>query len=1005
MLSSSVQSTNSNRSGHESCADGFSLFNNEVNQDTKPVFNDEPLQSGCDLFPKMGNRLQDGLDEENSNKSTKNNNFASSQPNAIGNLKPICSGNKNGKDFLYRNASTAQDNTSFAQSVIIDGSDDNDNDNGLDTSVLNKILDTVSTEHLEDSSKSRFFFRNLYEKYKGEKIRYKGSVNGNFGNRPSDFEIYNNEVAQEERIRNKLRSMTAERHNVHDHAHYLPIVNIGDLDNGYIEPVDTSIGKPVRAKRYKRSSHWYDRLFNKPDSTSRKSDFGSSSSDNFTKCSGEQSSLKNMLVDSGTLHSSSIKHTQNRNRDLAPIELHSYSHGSHEKGLVDGHTTFALASNDESDDISGIGFIVSNEEEVDYNFNIIAERCDSSKYSDSTHGKKSASSWYDLRRYFPQHRRKFRHILRSLNPANKVREQINHHYQIQRKLKLRHLHQIALGGTLGVGLLLSSGKAFSIAGPLGCLLGFIIAGVIVLATMLSFCEMVTLIPLCGGVSGVSARFVDDAFGFALGVSYWFSYMIGMPTEITAASIMLSFYSNLHIPGPQTAGWISFFLVFATFVNLCDIKVYGEFEYYSTMIKLLFILALMIYMVVLNCGGSAPFHKKIGFLFWNSAESDLKHFITFGPFRPTFDVNDNGTGSLNGIGGAKGRLCQVIIATAVAAYAYVGTEIVIIAGSEARNPRRAIPSATKNIYWRIIFFYILSIFVVGLNIYSGDPRLLRYFTGGDYKADEKLQNYVIDSVGGDVCETHLLTWAGFSNGNQSPFIIAIQSAGLCTFAAVANAFLLYFAVTAATSQLYASSRTLYFMAIQGKAPRIFSVCSKNGVPYASVLFTAAFGSLAYLSVNHNTALVFERMLSICSSTGLLVWSGMCLSFIRFFYGLQLRPDIINRNDENYPYKSPFQPYLAYCGMISGFSIVILSGFLVFLKGSWSSANFISSYGSLFLLILCYIFYKVFRRTKMHRLDQLDLDSGRREIDRIIWEDERNYVSNFKEIIRKGIDLLL
>ncbi len=994
----SSQSINSNKSNCESKAEGFSLFDNETERARKAFINDGSSQSGCDLFPKMGDRLQDNPEDENTNILEENSKYESNQfikTNAASN----CSGS-NIKDLADGNINADHSASSFVQSTIIDGSDDNDDN--LDTSILNRILDTVSAEKIDDSGRSRFFFRNLYEKYKGESIRYRDHDDKNLGNQPSDFEIYNNEVAQEEKIRKRLCTMKAERYSTPNHAHYLPILNIGDLDSGFIKAVDTSIDKPLRAKMNRRSSRWYNRLFSKADSVSgNPSNVGSRSPDNFTKYSGEQSSLKNMLVDSGTLKSSM------RNNNLSPLEMHSYDlvNDFSEKRLADDRTSFALESNEESENISSIGFIVSNEEEVDYNFNVIGERGGSNKYSDLPEGRKSAGSWFNFRQYFPHHRTKLCTIFESLNPLNKVREQMNHHYQIQRKLKLRHLHQIALGGTLGVGLLLSSGKAFSIAGPLGCLLGFIIAGIIVLSTMLSFCEMVTLIPLCGGVSGVSARFVDDAFGFALGVSYWFSYMIGMPTEITAASIMLSFYSNLNIPGPQTAAWISLFLIFATFVNLCDIKVYGEFEYYSTVIKLLFILALMIYMVVLNCGGSSPFHKKIGFHYWNSADSDLSHFITFGPFRPTFDVNDNGLGSLDGIGGAKGRLCQVITATAVAAYAYVGTEIVIIAGSEARNPRRAIPSATRNIYWRILFFYILSIFVVGLNIYSGDPRLLRYFSGGSYKANESLQNYVIDNVGGNVCTTHLLTWAGFSNGNQSPFIIAIQSAGMCTFAAVANAFLLYFAVTAATSQLYASSRTLYFMSIQGKAPKIFSVCTKNGVPYASVLFTALFGSLAYLSVNHNTALVFERLLSICSSTGLLVWSGMCLSFIRFFYGLSLRPDIINRDDENYPYKSPFQPYLAYFGMIAGFSIVILSGFLVFLRGSWSSANFISSYGSLFLFILCYVVYKVFRRTKIHRLDQLDLDSGRREIDRIIWEDEQNYVSNFKEIIHKGIDLLL
>ncbi|GME78427.1 unnamed protein product [Ambrosiozyma monospora] len=579
------------------------------------------------------------------------------------------------------------------------------------------------------------------------------------------------------------------------------------------------------------------------------------------------------------------------------------------------------------------------------------------------------------------------------------------------KLKVRHLHQIALGGTLGVGLLLSSGKAFTIAGPLGCLLGFIIAGLIVLATMLSFCEMVTLIPLCGGVSGVSSRFVDDAFGFALGVSYWISYAIAMPTEIVAASIMLSYYPNLNIPGGSTAGWITLFLSVTILINLFDIRVYGEFEYFSTMVKVLVLIILMVYMVVLNTGGVAPYHDHIGFRYWDSKKSDAMDYITYGAFRPTYDVTDPGLGSTHGIGGAKGRLCQVIVAAMVAAFAYVGTEIVILAGSESRDPRHAIPRATRSIYWRILIFYVLATFLVGLNIHAGDPRLLRYFSVSDtsrYHLTSSeataVQNEIIERSAGLHCNTHMLKYAGFSNGNQSPFVIALQSAGACQFSSAVNAFMLFFALTAASSQLYASSRTLYFLAVQGKAPKIFRACSKSGVPYMSVLFSGLIGCSSYLAVRNNTAYVFERLLSVCATTGLIVWGGMCLSFIRFYYGLKLRPDIIGRDDENYPYRSPFQPFTAYFGMISSPLLVIIAGFVVYLDAPFSWEQFITSYGSLMLFFVCYFGYKFFKRTRVHRLDQLDLDSGRREIDRIIWEDEKNYVSNFKEIIEKGWSFL-
>lgn len=929
---------------------GYSLFNHLQNLPEEP--------SGFDLFPQINVHKTRTLQSSE--------NVSDSETSCIDDDIPQ-------KTSIHDAINTNR--LKKGSSRITDNSTHIREENDIDNSILNKIIDEEESSESGKSNNRKpwFYYRDLYNELKAKESNDGNSLETE-SIKLTDFEKYNREVAKEDVIRDKLRHLK-DKDSKEENVAYLQTLKIGDLDNGYVRPLSTVIEKPRKTYKEGSSTHWYDHFWNRgPIHKIRSTNVRSSS----TPIDGEDQ----VSWSSGAYGAWNTNSSDSTKKPFSNI------------------TTQLSAPIDDND----VGIIVGNEEDVDYNCQVVGDEDNGSQ-----EGENAGHS-------FPRQRSHqtinephgFKAFMDRINPIRIMRGQKNHRYQIQRKLKLRHLHQIALGGTLGVGLLLSSGKAFSIAGPLGCLIGFMISGIVVLATMLSFCEMVTMIPLCGGVSGVAARFVDDAFGFAMGVSYWISYMIGMPTEITAASIMLSFYPKLGIPGPSTAGWIAFFLVFATGMNLCDIRIYGEFEYFSTLVKLFFLVVLMIYMVVLNCGGSGPFHKKIGFKYWESSKSDLKNLITFGPFRPTFDVNDEGLGSLTGIGGAKGRLCQIIIATVVAAYAYVGTEIVIIAGSEARNPRRAIPSATRNIYWRILFFYILSIFVVGLNIYSGDPRLLHYFNSGPetngYKQQESAQQKVIKLIGGDKCRSSLLNWGGFSNGNQSPFVIAIQSAGLCSFAGVTNAFLLYYAVTAATSQLYASSRTLYFMSVQGKAPKIFSICSKRGVPYASVLFTAMFGLLSFLSVKNNTAVVFERMLSVCASTGLIVWSGMCLSFIRFYYGLRLRPDIINRNDENYPYRSPFQPYLAYFGMIAGFIIVILSGFLVFIKGKWSTLHFISSYGSLFVFLICYICYKIFRRTKIHKLDRIDLDSGRREIDRIIWEDEQNYVSNFKEIIQKGIKLL-
>ncbi|ONH64988.1 SPS-sensor component SSY1 [Cyberlindnera fabianii] len=563
-------------------------------------------------------------------------------------------------------------------------------------------------------------------------------------------------------------------------------------------------------------------------------------------------------------------------------------------------------------------------------------------------------------------------------------------YHLQRKLARPQIQMIALGGTLGVGLYLSSGKAFSISGPLGCFLGFLISGSIVLATMLSFAEMSTLIPTTSSISGLASRFVEDAFGFALGWCYWLSFTIAMPSEVCAASIMLSYYETFDL-SEVTPGFVALFLVLILTINLFDVRVYGNIEYCISLIKVLLSVALIITMIVINV------KEGYGFKFWDTKKS--QGIFTYGPFRPTFDLSDVGSGALNGIGGATGRLLGVISSMLISSYAYTGSEIGFVASMECKNPRKALPSVTKRVFGRVVFLYLLSIFLVGLNFYAGDPRLLRY-----YAPERGLDTLDPALVSFFSFECSNASISDYSNGSQSPWIIAMQSSGMCLYSSVINAFFIMFGVTAGSSHLYVSSRTLYSMATQRKAFAIFATCSKAGVPYVSVLFSGAFGLLAFFSVNEHAFSVFQDFANISSATAMLMWSGMCLSFLRFFYGLKLRPDIISRDDPSYPYRSPLQPFLAIYGLCGSMLIVLLMGFVVFLKGYWDTKTFFVSYGALMLFVICYVGYKLVRSSKIHRLDQLDLDSGRREMDRIIWDEEKYYVSSVGEIFKKVISWL-
>lgn len=572
---------------------------------------------------------------------------------------------------------------------------------------------------------------------------------------------------------------------------------------------------------------------------------------------------------------------------------------------------------------------------------------------------------------------------------------------IQRKLKVRHLQMISLGATIGVGLFLNSGKAFSIGGPLGAFIGYVFGGLIILATLLSFAEIVALIPLITGMSGLSSRFVGDAFGFSVGWCHWLSYAAAFPSELIASTIMLTYYPNLVEIGTRkslAAITITVMVIVLTSVNLMDVRVYGEFEYYASAFKLLIVVLLIILMIVLNVGGLH--NDYIGFRYWEKSKSPFLE-VTFGPFRPTFDLKDRGDGAKNGISGFGGVILSFISSTLVSVFSYVGSEIGFVAAGEAENPRKAVPSVTKRIFTRVIVFYLLSIFVVGLNFYSGDPRLMRYYAGSSgvmSAADYKEYESVIDAIGGLNCNT-MLTQKLFlnENSNQSPWVIALQSFKQCTLSSFVNGVFVAIGISAASSQLYASSRTLYSMATQQKAPAVFTWCNKNGVPYMAVLFCAVLGFLSLLCLNMNSSDVFVIFINIGAMGSVIMWFGMNLSFLRFYYALKRRPDIVSRDSKEYPYKSPLQPYLSIFGMISTILLLIFNGFQNFFL--WETKNFISSYLTVVLFALLYVGYGWIRGSKINKLEQIDLDSGRREMDRIIWKEGVDYSLNVKELMKK------
>ncbi|KAG9098653.1 hypothetical protein FS749_003321 [Ceratobasidium sp. UAMH 11750] len=500
---------------------------------------------------------------------------------------------------------------------------------------------------------------------------------------------------------------------------------------------------------------------------------------------------------------------------------------------------------------------------------------------------------------------------------------------VQRRLKARHLAMIALGGTIGTGLFVGSGGALAKGGPVGTLLGYFIMGVVVYCMMIALGEMATLFPVAGGFTHYATRFIDPAVGFALGYNYWYSYAITLPTELTAAAIVIAYWPN----NVNVAVWITILYVAILIINFMGVRWYGEFEFWFSAIKITTIVGLIILGICLDCGAGPASTGYIGFRYWKDP----------GPFNQVALDTVTNPDAGNFVPGSWGRFLAFWNVFVQAAFSYLGTEIIAVTVGEAENPRRNVPKAIRRVFWRILLFYVLGIFIIGLLV--------------PYNSNQLLNN-------------------SGSDASASPFVIAIKTAGIKGLPSVINAVILISAWSAGNSDLYASSRTLYALALEHKAPGFLRRCTKGGLPVWCVLITGLFGVLAYLNAGSQTAVtVFNWLYNISSITGLITWLVILCSYLRMYYGLKKQG--LSRDD--FPYKAPFQPYASWFGAIFVSIVLLFNGFTVFLRGNWDVSTFIAAYICLPIFGVFYLYWKIVKRTKWVRLEEMDFVTGRRELD--------------------------
>ncbi|EKS6683982.1 amino acid permease [Listeria monocytogenes] len=479
------------------------------------------------------------------------------------------------------------------------------------------------------------------------------------------------------------------------------------------------------------------------------------------------------------------------------------------------------------------------------------------------------------------------------------------HGEIRRDLKTRHLSMIAIGGSIGTGLFLASGNAIHTAGPGGALVAYIAIGIMVYFLMTSLGEMATYMPVSGSFSTYASRFVDPAFGFALGWNYWFNWAITLAVDISTAAIIVQFW----LPNTPSWLWSAIFLILIFGLNALSVKAYGESEYWFSIIKVATVIIFLIVGVLTIVGILGG--EVIGFSNFTAGDA---------PF--------------------KGGFFAILGTFLIAGFSFQGTEMVGIAAGESATPETSVPKAIKQVFWRILLFYIFAIFIIGMIIPYTNPNLLS---------------------------------AEATDVAISPFTLVFEKAGLAFAASVMNAVILTSVLSAGNSGLYASTRMLWAMARDKKAPKFLGKVNRRGIPMAALIVTTIVGAMTFITtLTENGTVIYTWLLSASGLTGFIAWVGIAISHYRF------RKAFIKQGHDlsELKYKAKFFPFGPILALILCILVIVGQDYAAFLKPEFTNPAWWQkigiSYIGLPIFLVFWLSFKFTNKTKVIPLEDCKFD---------------------------------
>lgn len=256
------------------------------------------------------------------------------------------------------------------------------------------------------------------------------------------------------------------------------------------------------------------------------------------------------------------------------------------------------------------------------------------------------------------------------------------------------------------------------------------------------------------------------------------------------------------------------------------------------------------------------------------------------------------------------------------------------------------------------FYIVSLLLVGLLVPYTDPRLLNEKSSADAKA--------------------------------SPFVISIQNAGIEGLPSVMNVVIMISVLSVGNSAIYGSSRTLAALAEQKQAPAAFAYIDRKGRPLVSICFASVLGLLAFLAATNKQDDAFNWMLALSGLAAIFTWGSICLAHIRFRAAWHLQGHTV----EELSFRSPVGVWGSWVGFIFNCLILVAQFWTGFAPVNWHHMtvdalviNFFQAYLAAPIVIVMYLGHKYYSKTYIVQLKDMDLTTGKREMDlKMLMHDE-------------------